>query len=160
MRIRIMKEKRKTIAYSLAPEELSIILPNDEVPEEQFNSLIDAISMAKVGSGHHRLVTREELQELLRRWIDNLQVRPNRAQVRYMRDKWASCSQRKNITFNSLLTNMPKEFVEYVICHELLHLKVPRHNKLFRSLLSAYMPDWKERVTRTMEFVLHKELIW
>ena len=54
----------------------------------------------------------------------------------------------------SNLTAMPKEFVGYVICHELLHFKVPKHNKLFKSLLTAYMPDWKDRVSRTIDYIL------
>jgi hypothetical protein len=39
---------------------------------------------------------------------------------------------------------------EYVICYKLLNLKVSRHNKLFRNILSAHIPDWKERIIRTM----------
>ena len=47
------------------------------------------------------------------------------------------------MTFSEDLLREPETFQEYVILHELLHLKVPNHGKLFKSLLSAYMPDWK-----------------
>ena len=153
MRIRIKREKRKSIAYSLAPEELTIILPNDGMGQEEFDSLMDIMSNANAGSNPVQLLSRAEVRGLVTRWAGKLQARPNRVQIRSMRNKWASCSREKNVVFNSILITMPREFVEYVICHELLHLKVPRHNKLFGSLLSAYMPDWKERVSRTVSSV-------
>ena len=53
---------------------------------------------------------------------------------------------------------MPRDFAEYVILHELLHVKVPSHGKLFKNLLGAHMPDWQERVTRTIESVLGREI--
>jgi len=97
------------------------------------------------------------MKQIFMQWADKVQVKPNRVQTRNMKSKWASCSAEKNVILNSLLNTMPREFVEYVVCHELLHLKVRRHNKLFKNLLSAYMPDWHDRISRTMEFVLRKE---
>lgn len=106
----------------------------------------------------HESMTKEDFHGLVNEWIDKLEVRPNRIQLRKMKNKWASCSSRKNVVFNTLLMDMPKEFVEYVICHDILHLKVPRHSKLFRNLLSTFMPDWKERVTKTIDFFLKREI--
>lgn len=56
--------------------------------------------------------------------------------------KWASCSSRGRLTFDTGLLNYDRAFADYVIVHELLHLKVQNHGKLFKSLLSAYVPAW------------------
>jgi len=40
---------------------------------------------------------------------------------------------------------MPRRLVEYAVCHELRHLKVPTHNRLYRLLLGQHIPDWQER---------------
>lgn len=60
-----------------------------------------------------------------------------------MTRKWASCSMQGWVTFSEDLLREPGKFQDYVIVHELLHLKVPNHGKLFKSLLSAHMPGWK-----------------
>jgi len=39
---------------------------------------------------------------------------------------------------------MGREFCDYVIVHELLHMKVPNHGKLFKSLMFAFLPDWEK----------------
>jgi len=60
-----------------------------------------------------------------------------------MRRKWASCSSSGIVTFSLDLLTQPARLREYVIVHELLHLKVPNHGKLFKSLLRAYLPDYE-----------------
>jgi hypothetical protein len=150
MRIRIRKEKRNSIAYQLAPQELTICLP-ETLPTGLAASLESATLKPRVDAHLNGSITRAELGEMLDAWSRKLEVKPNRLQVRSLRNKWASCSSLSNIVLNQQLKAMPKQFIEYVICHELLHLKVRRHNKLFRSLLSAYMPDWQERLTTTVE---------
>jgi predicted metal-dependent hydrolase len=68
-----------------------------------------------------------------------------RVQLRAMRNKWGSISTAGTLTLASDLLDMPRRLVEYVICHELLHLKVPTHNRVYRLLLSSYIPGWRER---------------
>jgi predicted metal-dependent hydrolase len=62
-----------------------------------------------------------------------------------MQRKWGSCSSRDNITLNSSLTWLPPDLAEYVILHELVHLRVFNHGKEFKALMSQHMPDWKTR---------------
>jgi predicted metal-dependent hydrolase len=56
-----------------------------------------------------------------------------------MRRKWASCSSKGRLTFNTDLLREPATFRREVIVHELLHLKLPNHGKVFKSLLRAYL---------------------
>jgi predicted metal-dependent hydrolase len=60
-----------------------------------------------------------------------------------MRHKWASCSTAGTVSFSLDLLTQPPAFREYVIVHELLHLKVPNHGKLFKTLIRAYLPDYE-----------------
>jgi hypothetical protein len=60
-----------------------------------------------------------------------------------MSRKWASCSTRGWCTFATDLLNEPLTFQDYVIVHELLHLKVRNHGCVFRSLLAAHFPHWQ-----------------
>lgn len=84
-------------------------------------------------------------------WAERIRVEPERVNLRPMKNKWASCSTKGSLTFSTQLLEENAEFGEYVIVHELLHLKIPNHGKLFKSLLTAHLPDWKERVDKTVE---------
>ncbi len=63
--------------------------------------------------------------------------------IRPMKNKWASCSTDGNLNFNIELLDMEKEIWDYVIVHELLHLNVPNHGKLWKSLMTAYLGDYE-----------------
>jgi predicted metal-dependent hydrolase len=76
-------------------------------------------------------------------WAQRIRVKPRQVRLQAMRRKWASCSTAGTVSFSLDLLAQPAPFREYVIVHELLHLKVPNHGKLFKSLLRAYLPDYE-----------------
>lgn len=77
----------------------------------------------------------------VRAWARRIGVEPKEIHVRPMARKWASCSSRGRLTFDSELLRRPAAFRAEVIVHELLHLKVPNHGKLFRALFRAYLTE-------------------
>jgi len=82
-----------------------------------------------------------DFKALVVRWAERVRVKPRQVRVQRMRGKWASCSTRGTVSFSSDLLAQPEDFREYVIVHELLHLKIPNHGKLFKTLLRAYLPN-------------------
>lgn len=64
--------------------------------------------------------------------------------VRPMRNKWASCSTNGNLTFNAELLALDEKLRCYVIVHELLHFSVPNHGKLWKSLMTAHLGDYRK----------------
>ncbi|MCX7819673.1 MAG: M48 family metallopeptidase [Kiritimatiellae bacterium] len=70
-------------------------------------------------------------------WAKRLGVTPRAIRIRPMKRKWASCTSGGRLTFDAGLLREPVEFRREVIVHELLHVKVPNHGKLFRALLKA-----------------------
>lgn len=67
-------------------------------------------------------------------------IRINRAQSR-----WGSCSIKKDLNFSCRLGLLPTECIDYVIIHELAHLKIMNHSKSFWTLVAEMMPDYKVR---------------
>ena len=85
-------------------------------------------------------------QELKRRtlaWAVKLRVNPRIIRVQQMRRKWGSCSTKGIITLASDLADEDRRFQDFVIAHELLHMRVPNHGRLFKALMSAYVPEWR-----------------
>lgn len=71
-----------------------------------------------------------------------------------MQKQWGSClTQKRRIQFNLLLARVPLRCIEYIVVHELAHLKVHQHNNDFMLLLNKYMPDWALRKKELDEFI-------
>jgi predicted metal-dependent hydrolase len=89
--------------------------------------------------------SRTQIEAMVETWAKQVGVQPRRIQFRTMARKWGSCSSRNNITLNTRLCWLPPHLAEYVVLHELVHLRVFNHGKEFKAMMSAHMPDWKER---------------
>ncbi|MFI3221622.1 MAG: SprT family zinc-dependent metalloprotease, partial [Methylococcaceae bacterium] len=74
-------------------------------------------------------------------------------QLRAMPKRWGSCTSHGNIILNPELIAAPKECIDYVITHELCHLKIRNHSQAFYKLLTKVMADWEVRRKRLNERV-------
>ena len=93
-----------------------------------------------------RPLRRDVFLEEVRFWQKRLKVAPKRVQVQAMRHKWASCSTAGRVCFNRELLAQAPGFRRTVVVHELLHLRVPNHGKLFRTLMNALVPGWEKQL--------------
>jgi len=87
---------------------------------------------------------KREFKAKVYQWAEKLDMQINWLGVREMRNKWASCSTNGNLNFNTELLGFDEELQNYVIVHELLHFSVPNHGKLWKSLMTAHLGDYKE----------------
>ena len=79
--------------------------------------------------------------------FSNYDVQKPNIIVRNLRSSWGICHPDKNlITLNAQLVHYPVDFIEYVICHEMIHLIEPNHSSSFYALLEEIMPDYKRRL--------------
>ena len=72
--------------------------------------------------------------------------------IRRMQSSWGSCSSKGIISLNIKLIQVPKEYIDYVLIHELCHLKYLHHEPEFYKLLSRIMPDWKRKKEKLDRF--------
>jgi predicted metal-dependent hydrolase len=61
-----------------------------------------------------------------------------------MTTKWGSCSTQGTITLAAELLQREEAFQDFVIAHELLHLRVPNHGRLFKVLMTTHVPQWRK----------------
>lgn len=87
---------------------------------------------------------RELLSELNGSWAAKLREDGVSWKLRKVKTFWGSCNWRKRlITYNPELAHAPRELVEYVVVHELTHLKAHDHGKRFYALMDERLPDWQ-----------------
>lgn len=105
----------------------------------------DAAKRAEVMHEWHKLLLHAEIPTLIARWEKKLRVKVSGYYLQRMKTKWGSCNHRAgNIRLNTELVKKPKDLVEYVVVHEMLHLLEPTHNERFVALLDRWWPQWRE----------------
>ena len=91
-------------------------------------------------------------QQLRRRamgWAVKLKVNPEKVLIERLSGKWGSCAPDGIVTFADDLAEAEEDFQDYVIVHELLHLRYRDHGKMFKAVMTALVPDWRELEKRT-----------
>jgi predicted metal-dependent hydrolase len=92
--------------------------------------------------------------KLCREKINKYRVKNNKTQIRKMTKRWGSCSKDGRLILNYQLIKAPSHCIDYVIMHELCHLKFFDHSKSFYNLLNRIMPDWERRKKRLEQVVI------
>jgi predicted metal-dependent hydrolase len=86
---------------------------------------------------------RAAFKQRVRVWADTIGVEVVWLGIRPMKRKWASCSTKGHLNFSTELISLEPRVQDYVIVHELLHLRVPNHGKLWKSLMRGYLGEWE-----------------
>jgi predicted metal-dependent hydrolase len=87
----------------------------------------------------------DDLKAAAYAWAERINIRLIQVSVRKMRRKWASISTAGRLTLSLDLLQIPRELGEFVIVHELVHLLVPNHGKVFKCFMLDYLPYWEEK---------------
>jgi predicted metal-dependent hydrolase len=82
-----------------------------------------------------------EFKQRVLAWAKIINVEPKEIHIRKMTKKWASCSSKGRLSFSKDLLDQALKFIDYVIVHELLHLRYPTHNKMFKLMLDIYLKE-------------------
>jgi len=91
----------------------------------------------------HQLL-HQAIPPLIARWQPRLRVTVNGYFLQRMKTKWGSCNHRRgHIRLNTELIKKPLDLLEYVVVHEMLHLREPKHTDRFFALLDQHYPGWR-----------------
>lgn len=92
----------------------------------------------------YRSILKKEIEKYLPKWEAKTNLFSKSWQTKNMTTKWGTCNTiTKKIWFNLQLAKKPIECLEYIILHELAHLKVKNHSKDFIAIMDKYMPYWR-----------------
>ncbi len=92
----------------------------------------------------YREQLKKALRPLIAKWEPLMGVKVERFFVQRMKTKWGSCNPiAGSIRLNTDLAKKPRECLEYIVVHELIHLREPTHSARFVALMDQYMPKWQ-----------------
>lgn len=108
--------------------------------------------------GWQRALLHEAVPALIRKWEPKLGVNVRAYFLQRMKTKWGSCNHRSgHIRLNTELVKKPKDLLEYVIVHEMVHLLEPTHSERFIGILGRHYPIWREARAELNELPLGAE---
>ncbi len=165
MDIEIIKSKRKTISIEISRDLKVIVRAPFFTTKKQINKFIEEKSewinkhleivknrvdnektTPKFKEDEIKLLTKQAkvvIPERAEYFAEIMGVKYNRISIRHQVSRWGSCSGKGNLNFNCLLMLCPKEVQDYVVIHELCHLKELNHSQRFWNEVAKYCPDYK-----------------
>ncbi|MBM4119262.1 M48 family metallopeptidase, partial [bacterium] len=104
-----------------------------------------AAERARVVHEWHKTLLHEKVPKLIAKWEPLLGVRVAGYFLQRMKTKWGSANPGlRHIRLNTEVVKKPKDLLEYVIVHEMIHLIEPKHSERFVALLGEHYPTWRE----------------
>lgn len=109
-----------------------------------------------------RNILKDKLEKIANDYSKKMGVNFNRIYIRKQKTKWASCSSKKNLTFNLKSVSLPEKLIKYLVMHELAHLKERKHNKNFVSIIENEFTDYEklEDDLKTYWIILNNNYWW
>ncbi len=161
----IVRSNRKTCAIKVradgsvlvyAPYRMPLALIDMFVAEksEWITNAQKKVNTARENAASVRTLTDDEVNYLVQdakrlipprveQYAKDMGVTYNRITIRSQRTRWGSCSSKNNLNFNCLLMLAPDDVIDYVIVHELCHLKEMNHSKRFWAEVKRVLPDYE-----------------
>ncbi|CAA6823510.1 MAG: Putative predicted metal-dependent hydrolase, partial [uncultured Sulfurovum sp.] len=94
----------------------------------------------------------ELIEPMVEEWSAKMELFPTFVGYRKAKTRWGSCSSRDRVSFSYYLMKLPLSLVEYVVVHELAHIKHKNHSADFWSLVESYLADYKQKEEKIREF--------
>jgi predicted metal-dependent hydrolase len=118
----------------------------------------DAKKRGEVMHEWHKSLLHEVVPTIIQKWQPKLKVQVSSYFLQRMKTKWGSCNHRdRHIRLNTELVKKPKDLLEYVIVHEMVHLLEPTHSERFVETLGKHFPTWREARNELNELPLGAE---
>lgn len=161
----LIRAKRRTMSLQLDRDGRAVVRAPYGVKKEFIDRFVaeheDWLTRAREKQQNRRLAhpepTDEERKALLAQareylpmrvdyWSGIMGLTPTGLKITSARTRFGSCSGRSSLCFSWRLMQYPREAIDYVVVHELAHIRHHDHSPAFYALIERYMPDWRERM--------------
>lgn len=115
-----------------------------EFDPEKFQHLIDQF---------YKQEAQGLIPEMTEQCARRMELFPSKVSFRKARSRWGSCSSSNAISFNYLMMKLPLSVIQYIIVHELSHIKYKHHQREFWNLVKIHLPDYKEQKNKLKHYI-------
>ena len=143
---RLKLEKYTKKRTKLIFEEEVFILQYSDYNEELFQKHINHF---------YKEEAKRHIPSFVKKWSDIMELTPNKISFRKTKRQWGSCSVKNDLSFNTMMMKLPHDVIQYIIVHELAHIKHKHHQKSFWREVGKYMPDYKQHIAELRKYPAH-----
>ncbi|GIT98793.1 M48 family metallopeptidase [Sulfurovum sp. TSL1] len=86
-------------------------------------------------------------------WAEKMCLSPANVRFRKTKRQWGSCSGKNVLSFNTMMMKLPHDVIQYIIVHELAHIRHKHHQKAFWQLVENYLPEYKQQVAELKNYM-------
>ncbi len=130
-------EKKPLLSPGIYKDKSKIIVGTKDLSNEETEKLLNE---------YFKKLLFEKLLVLVPKWEEITKLKASSWSIKKVKSYWGKCKVKtREILFNQNLVHYPEECIEYVVLHELTHIRYPDHQTGFKSFLSKHMPDWKRK---------------
>lgn len=140
----------KDVDIKVVPYAKEIVILKDK--EIKLITSGEELAMRKAMENFFREHGKKIFSELTQQYASRVGVKYNKITIRKQETRWGSCSQNGNLSYNVKLMCAPIEMIEYVILHEVMHLRHFNHSAEFWQDIEKIMPDYKNRMNYFKRF--------
>ena len=159
----LIRAKRKTVSLSINDDLTPVVKAPRFVSKREIDSFvrkheswIASATEKKKAQLERTNISEEEIKELISKakiiipekveyYSRLMNLRPTGVKITRAKKRYGSCSGKNSLCFSCFLMQQSDEAIDYVVVHELAHIKHHNHSKAFYELISLYLPDYKER---------------
>jgi predicted metal-dependent hydrolase len=105
--------------------------------------LFDEIKFQKEIESFYAKQAKIYLPSIIESWSSKMSLLPSKISYRKSKKQWGSCSHKDAISFNTMVMKLPKSTIEYIVVHELAHIKYKHHQKVFWELVEKELPYYR-----------------
>ncbi|MFK7798380.1 MAG: M48 family metallopeptidase [Aureispira sp.] len=121
-------------------EQIRLLVPQDwDFKDKEQQQVLQKIMIELL-----RILAKEYLPQRTHYWANYHQIKIGEVRVKHVKTRWGSCSSKGNINLSVHLMLLPSTWIDYVICHELAHIKHANHSPAFWAHLEQLLPGAKQ----------------
>lgn len=144
----IYRGREHKVKLTIYPGKETQLIFRDEEFNIYINNRVAESKIAKEMAQELRFWMLDKGSELIKKrtaeYSVMLGVNYNNIRIKDTKTRWGSCSSKANLNFNFRIIMAPEEVMDYIIIHELCHLKHMNHGKGFWETVAFYMPDYEK----------------
>jgi len=147
--------QRYLLKLNVDPKNKNSVVLKKTIMQLQLKAEYDTQKRKEILESWLRAKLRSRLIPFIEKWENQLGVKAKECKIKKMKTKWGSCNQEvMRVWFNLELSKVDDYALDYVVMHELVHLKVRNHGKQFIQILNKNMSDWEQRKAQLNETIL------
>jgi predicted metal-dependent hydrolase len=147
--------QRYLLKLNVDPKNKNFVILKKTILQLDIKEEYDTQKRKEILESWLRSKLRSRLIPFIEKWENQLGVKAKECKIKKMKTKWGSCNQEvRRVWFNLELSKVDDYALDYVVMHELAHLKIRNHGKQFIQILNKNMSDWEQRKSQLNETIL------